>query len=181
MAVPDHRFDKLCEMYKPGSKVPPFLTCIDIAGLTAGASSGAGLGNAFLSHVRAVDAIFQVVRCFDDAEVVHVEGDVDPCRDLRIINEELRIKDIEWTEKYLESVGKQLRGASNSSLADKAKKEEYATVQKILHTLKEEGKDVRKVDWGNKEVSKHFSPALPALALYDDKRRSTPESNYPAR
>lgn len=157
VAVPDARFDKLCEMYKPASKVPPFLTCIDIAGLTQGASSGAGLGNAFLSHVRAVDAIFQVIRCFDDAEVVHVEGDVDPCRDLKIINEELRIKDIEWVEKAYEALGKSLRGTGTSSLADKAKKEEHSTVQKILHTLKEEGKDVRKVDWGNKEVRLQLS------------------------
>jgi obg-like ATPase 1 len=80
--VPDDRYDWLCKHYKPKSEVPAHLTVYDIAGLTRGASTGAGLGNAFLSHIRAVDAIFEVVRCFDDAEITHVEGDVDPVRDL---------------------------------------------------------------------------------------------------
>ena len=96
MAVPDGRFDWLCNQYQPASKIPAHLTIFDIAGLTRGASSGAGLGNAFLSHVRNVDAIFAMVRAFDDAEIIHVEGDVDPIRDLDIIAEELRVKDTEW-------------------------------------------------------------------------------------
>jgi len=128
------------------------LTCIDIAGLTAGASTGAGLGNAFLSHVRAVDGIFQLIRAFDDAEVTHVEGDVNPVRDMEIIQTELRLKDIEWVTKDLESVKKTSRSLGNSSLADKAKKEEIATKEKILKTLKDDNKDVRKVDWNNKEI-----------------------------
>jgi obg-like ATPase 1 len=127
--VPDPRFDWLCETYKPASKVPAFLTCIDIAGLTAGASTGAGLGNAFLSHVRAVDGIFQVVRAFDDAEVIHVEGDVDPLRDMQIISTELRLKDIEWVEKEIEKNKKNSRNLGNVSLADKAKKEEAVSQQ----------------------------------------------------
>jgi obg-like ATPase 1 len=77
-----------------------------------------------LSHVRAVDGIFQVVRAFDDAEVTHVEGDVDPIRDMEIISTELRLKDIEWVEKHLDGLKKTGRGLSNTSLADKAKKEE---------------------------------------------------------
>lgn len=125
--VPDPRFDWLCDVYKPKSQVPAFLTCIDIAGLTAGASTGAGLGNAFLSHVRAVDGIFQVVRAFDDAEVIHVEGDVDPCRDMQIISTELRLKDIEWVEKEIEKLKKVTRGLGSVSLADKAKKEELVS------------------------------------------------------
>jgi obg-like ATPase 1 len=104
--------------------VPSYLKCIDIAGLTAGASTGAGLGNAFLSHVRAVDGIFQVVRAFDDAEVIHVEGDVDPVRDMAIIQTELRLKDTEWITKKLEACKKAFRGTGTASLADKAKKEE---------------------------------------------------------
>ena len=151
--VPDDRFTWLCDLYKPASKVPAFLTCIDIAGLTKGASTGEGLGNAFLSHVRAVDGIFQVVRAFDDAEVIHVEGDVDPIRDMEIISNELRLKDIEWVEKEIEKLQKQVRSCGNVSLADKAKKEELATVEKILKTLKEDNKDVRKGQWSNKEVS----------------------------
>lgn len=153
VAVPDERFTWLCELYKPKNEVPAFLTCIDIAGLTAGASTGAGLGNAFLSHVRAVDGIFQVVRAFADDEIIHVEGDVDPCRDMKIISNELRLKDIEWTEKMVENMRKVVRQAGNVSLEDKKKKEELATMEKVLHLLSEEDRDVRKGDWSTKEVS----------------------------
>lgn len=129
----------------------------DIAGLTRGASTGAGLGNSFLSHIRAVDAIFQVVRCFDDAEIIHVEGDVDPCRDLTIINEELRIKDIEFVEKALDLLSKQTR-RGGQSLEMKKLKEEEATTAKILEFLKA-GNDIRKGDWNPKEVcGKIFLP-----------------------
>jgi len=124
VAVPDERFTWLCDLYKPKSQIPAHLTCIDIAGLTAGASTGAGLGNAFLSHVRAVDGIYQVVRAFDDAEVIHVEGDVNPLRDMEIIQTELRLKDIEWVTKHLETLKKGFRGTGTANLADKAKKEE---------------------------------------------------------
>ncbi|KAK3179094.1 hypothetical protein OEA41_001233 [Lepraria neglecta] len=148
--VPDARYDWLCEKYQPKSRVPANLTVYDIAGLTRGASTGAGLGNAFLSHIRAVDAIFQVVRCFDDAEIIHVEGDVDPVRDLNIISEELRIKDIEFVEKDLENLKKQTR-RGGQSLEMKKLKEEEATVEKILAWLKD-GKDVRKENWTPKEV-----------------------------
>jgi obg-like ATPase 1 len=148
--VPDERFDWLVNHYKPKSQVPANLTVYDIAGLTRGASTGAGLGNAFLSHIRAVDAVFQVVRCFDDAEIIHVEGDVDPIRDLDIISEELRIKDIEFVEKAHENLVKQTR-RGGQSLEMKKLKEEQATVEKVLEMLKS-GKDVRKGDWGPKEV-----------------------------
>jgi obg-like ATPase 1 len=85
------------------------------------------LGNAFLSHVRAVDGIFQVIRAFDDAEVIHVEGDVDPLRDMEIIQTELRLKDIEWVEKAIEALKKTSRALGNTSLADRAKKEEIVS------------------------------------------------------
>ncbi|KAL2758983.1 hypothetical protein ACRALDRAFT_1062064 [Sodiomyces alcalophilus JCM 7366] len=148
--VPDERFDWLCEKYQPKSRVPANLTVYDIAGLTRGASTGAGLGNAFLSHIRAVDAIFQVVRCFDDAEIIHVEGDVNPVRDLDIISEELRLKDIEFVEKALEGQKKKTRAGGNSLEMKKAKQEE-ATIEKILQWLKD-GKDVRKGTWDPKEI-----------------------------
>ena len=122
--VPDPRFDWLCDLYKPASRVPAFLTCLDIAGLVSGASTGAGLGNAFLSHVRSVDGIFQVVRAFDDDEVTHVEGDVNPIRDMEIIQTELRLKDIEWVQKQLEGNKRSGRALGSNSLADKARKEE---------------------------------------------------------
>ena len=152
--MPDARYDWLCEHYNPKSRVPANLTVYDIAGLTRGSSTGAGLGNAFLSHIRAVDAIFQVVRCFDDAEIIHVEGDVNPTRDLDIISEELRLKDIEFVEKAKENLSKQTR-RGGQSLEMKKLKEEEATVDKILQMLKD-GKDVRKGDWGPKEVSHSF-------------------------
>jgi obg-like ATPase 1 len=127
--------------------------------LTRGASTGAGLGNAFLSHIRAVDAIFQVVRCFDDAEIIHIEGDVDPVRDLTIISEELRIKDIEFTEKALENL-KKLTRRGGQSLEMKKLKEEEACVEKVLALL-QGGGDVRKGDWTAKEVCTNF------VTIYD--------------
>ncbi|RPB24033.1 hypothetical protein L211DRAFT_824516 [Terfezia boudieri ATCC MYA-4762] len=149
--VPDARYDWLCEHYKPASRVPANLTVYDIAGLTRGASTGAGLGNAFLSHIRAVDAIFQVVRCFDDAEIIHVEGDVDPVRDLMIIQGELRIKDAEFVEKQLEGLKRQT-ARGGQSLEMKKLKEEQAIVQAVYDCLTVENVDVRKKNWGNKEV-----------------------------
>jgi obg-like ATPase 1 len=143
--------------------VPANLTVYDIAGLTRGASTGAGLGNAFLSHIRAVDAIFQVVRCFDDAEIIHVEGDVNPVRDLDIISEELRIKDIEFVEKAKEALSKQTR-RGGQSLEMKKLKEEEALVERILAWLKE-GKDIRKGDWTPKEVR---ISNIALLSFYDE-------------
>jgi obg-like ATPase 1 len=138
--------------YKPASRVPAYLTIIDIAGLVKGAASGAGLGNAFLSHIRAVDGIFHMVRAFSDPDVIHVEGEIDPVRDMEIIHEELRLKDIEFLNKQLEQLNKVAgRSSGASSLADKAKKEELDTVRKLLAVV-EDGKDVRKCDWSAKEV-----------------------------
>ncbi|KAL2221313.1 GTP-binding protein YchF [Thermoascus aurantiacus ATCC 26904] len=165
--VPDARFDWLCEHYKPKSQVPATLTVYDIAGLTRGASTGAGLGNAFLSHIRAVDAIFEVVRCFDDAEIIHVEGDVNPVRDLNIISEELRLKDIEWVEKALENLQKQTK-RGGQTLEMKKLREDEATVAKVLQWLKD-GNDVRKGDWNPKEVEVinplHLLTAKPVVYL----------------
>ncbi|KAJ1973346.1 Obg-like ATPase [Dimargaris xerosporica] len=152
VSVPDSRFDWLCQHYKPASKVPAYLTVIDIAGLVKGAAGGEGLGNAFLSHVRAVDAIFHMVRAFDEADVVHVEGDVNPTRDMEIIHDELRLKDMEFLTKHIEQLSKATaRGGNKGSTADKAKKEELEVAKKVLEWI-EGGSDVRKGDWTNKEV-----------------------------
>ena len=166
--MPDERFDWLCEKYKPKSKVPAHLTIYDIAGLTKGASTGAGLGNAFLSHIRAVDAILQVVRCFDDAEIIHVEGDVNPVRDLDIIANELRLKDIEFTEKALENQKKKTR-VGGQSLEQKKNVMEQEIIEKVLAWLKD-GKDVRKGNWSPKEVRDDFllAAAVPPLPPLDD-------------
>ncbi|QLQ80383.1 hypothetical protein HG537_0D03840 [Torulaspora globosa] len=148
--VPSPRFEELCKIYKPASEVPAHLTVYDIAGLTKGASAGEGLGNAFLSHIRAVDSIYQVVRCFDDAEIIHIEGDVDPVRDLQIINEELRLKDIEFSEKALENALK-IAKRGGQSLEVKQKKEEAALIEKIIKLL-QDGQRVANQNWSPKEV-----------------------------
>lgn len=145
--VPDERFDYMVKSFKPKSEVSAVLQITDIAGLVKGASEGAGLGNAFLSHIRAVDAIFQVLRCFDSKNVTHVEGTVDPVRDMEIIRDELLKKDIETIENQVEGMAKSVaRG-----LGGKAAKEEYETLKKILETMKE-GKDIRAVRWNAAEV-----------------------------
>jgi obg-like ATPase 1 len=165
--VPSPRFDKLVEKYKPASEVPAHITVFDIAGLTKGASKGEGLGNAFLSNIRAVDAIYQVVRCFDDAEIIHIEGDVNPTRDLQIILDELRLKDIEFAGNYLETVEK-ITKRGGQSLEVKAKKEEAQIVTKIIEWL-EAGKRVAKGNWTSKEVevinSMLLLTAKPAIYL----------------
>ncbi|KAJ9049359.1 Obg-like ATPase [Entomophthora muscae] len=148
VAVPDERLNWMTSNMKPNVTVPAYLTVIDIAGLVKGAAGGAGLGNAFLSHVRAVDAIFHVCRAFSDADVVHVEGELDPIRDLEIIHEELRLKDQEFLSKHIELCKKALRSSSN----DKAKKEELEITEKAYKLVSEDKMDIRKVNWTNKEV-----------------------------
>jgi len=145
--VPDERFDWLCEHYKPPSKVPAFLNVTDIAGLVKGASEGQGLGNAFLSHVSACDALYHLCRAFDDDDVTHVEGEVNPVRDLEIIGDELRLKDLQYLESAIDKVNKlAIRGG------DKSKKPEYETLVKVQKLLQEEKKPVRLVPWNEKEI-----------------------------
>jgi obg-like ATPase 1 len=91
--IPDARYEKLVELYQPKSRVMATIQITDIAGLVKGASNGEGLGNAFLSHIAAVDGIYHVVRAFDDADIIHQEGEVDPIRDMEIIHDELIAKD----------------------------------------------------------------------------------------
>jgi GTP-binding protein YchF len=107
--VKDERLDKLSVIYKSAKIVPTTIEFIDIAGLVKGASSGEGLGNQFLSHIRQVDAIAHVIRCFDDSNITHVEGKVDPLRDLEIIEMELRLSDLESIDKRLSRLEKQAK------------------------------------------------------------------------
>jgi obg-like ATPase 1 len=144
--VPDDRFKWLCDQFKPKSEVPAFLEIVDIAGLVKGAASGEGLGNAFLSHILAVDGIFHVCRGFEDPDVVHTEDRVDPVEDLEIIHHELRLKDIERVANHLESISKIKGRAPN-----KDEKEQIEIAQKVLACL-EGGKDVRFAEWNVKEV-----------------------------
>ena len=104
--VPDKRVNVLEEMYKPERCIPTVYEFTDIAGLVKGASAGEGLGNKFLSHIREVDAIVEVVRCFDDGNVIHVDGNIDPIRDIEIINVELIMSDLEIVENRINRIGK---------------------------------------------------------------------------
>lgn len=144
--VPDSRFDKLCEIYKPKSKVPASLTILDIAGLVKGASQGQGMGNSFLSHIQSVDGIFHVVRAFDDEEVQHYEGEVDPIRDLDIIQHELMEKDRALFEKTLEDLEKVISRTNN-----KDSKEEKEVLDKVVELYKK-GLNVRDGEWNYKEI-----------------------------
>lgn len=110
VAVPDSRLDKLAEMYDPDKITPAVIEFVDIAGLVKGASKGEGLGNKFLSNIREVDAIVHVVRAFDDTNIVHVEGSIDPIRDIETINFELIFSDLEIIARRIERLKKQLKG-----------------------------------------------------------------------
>ena len=116
ITVPDKRLDKLAELVKPKSVVPTTVEILDIAGLIKGASKGEGLGNQFLANIREVDAIIHVVRCFENDNVIHVDGSVDPVRDKDIIDTELIFKDMETVEKRLEKLKKQAKSASKEDI-----------------------------------------------------------------
>ena len=113
VTVKDERMDKLKEMYEPNRFIPTAYEFTDIAGLVKGASKGEGLGNKFLSHIREVDAIVEVVRCFDDGKIIHVEGNIDPIRDIETINLELAIADLDVINNRLERVSKKARTTKN--------------------------------------------------------------------
>ena len=143
VAVPDERLDKLTEMYKPEKTTHAVIEFVDIAGLVKGASKGEGLGNKFLSHIRETDAIVEVVRCFEDSNVVHVDGDVNPIRDIDTINLELIFADIETANKRLDKARKNLK-------ADKKYQVEIDLLERIIKTL-EEGKSARTLDFNEDE------------------------------
>ncbi|XP_011307687.1 obg-like ATPase 1 [Fopius arisanus] len=145
--VPDTRFDYLCEYFKPASKVPAFLNVVDIAGLVKGAAEGQGLGNAFLSHISACDAIFHLCRAFEDDDVTHIEGEVNPVRDLEIISEELRLKDIELLNIHVEKLEKLVVRGN-----DKKLKPEYETLLKVKHVLVDDKNHIRFQDWSANDI-----------------------------
>ena len=144
VAVPDERIDKLAEMYKPQKVTKAVVEFVDIAGLVKGASKGEGLGNKFLSHIREVDAIVQVVRCFEDSNVIHVDGNINPLRDIETINLELIFADMETLDKRLEKAKKNLK-------ADKKYQTEIDVIEKVKANL-EKGIPARAIDLNDEEL-----------------------------
>lgn len=137
--VPDARMDKLAEMVKPQRTVPTTMEFVDIAGLVAGASKGEGLGNQFLANIRETDAIAHVVRCFEDENVIHVNGKIDPLDDIATINTELALSDLETVTKSLVRLTKSAKGGDKEAIATKA------VLERILPLL-DEGKPARAAD-----------------------------------
>lgn len=138
VTVHDERLDKLAEMYNPKKFTPAVIEFVDIAGLVRGASKGEGLGNKFLSHIREVDAIVHVVRCFENDDIVHVDGSVDPARDIDTINVELILADMETVQKHINRTTKLLKG-------DKSMQAEVDFLTRIMSAL-ESGKSARTVE-----------------------------------
>lgn len=141
--VPDERLEELTKMYHPQKTTHAVIEFVDIAGLVKGASKGEGLGNKFLSHIRETDSICEVVRCFDDSNVVHVDGSVDPIRDIETINLELIFADIETVNKRLDKARKNLK-------ADKKYQQEIDLLEKIKENL-ENGISARAIDFKEEE------------------------------
>ncbi|ACL22931.1 redox-regulated ATPase YchF [Desulfitobacterium hafniense] len=154
--VPDARLQVLAEMVHPDKIVPATVEFVDIAGLVKGASKGEGLGNKFLSHIREVDAVVHVVRCFEDSNVVHVEGSVDPKRDIDIIQLELILADMESVEKRLERSAKLLKSG------DKKAQVEVALLNRLKETL-DAGLAARSLEFSDEE--REILKSFPLLSM----------------
>lgn len=149
VAVPDERLEKLAALYDSKKITPTSLEFVDIAGLVKGASKGEGLGNKFLSHIREVDAIVHVVRCFDDGNIIHVDGSVDPIRDIETINLELIFADMETAEKRLDKAKKDAKG-DKKALAD------VELFERVKQTLESE-KPIRSMELDEDEYKKVYA------------------------
>lgn len=166
--MPDERLDRLAELAKTKSKVPTQMEFVDIAGLVSGASKGEGLGNQFLGHIRQVDAIAHVVRCFTDDNIVHVSGTIDPVRDREVINTELILADLDTVQKRM------TKTASQAKSGDKVYKEQLTILQHIEAHLNE-GKPARLLaldDTGKKLLKELFlltaKPLLYVANVHED-------------
>lgn len=154
VAVPDERLDKLTEMYNPAKTTPATIEFVDIAGLVKGASKGEGLGNKFLSHIREVDAIIHVVRCFDNDDITHVDGSVDPSRDIETINLELILSDLEILDRRIAKTEKDLKG-------DKTLQPELDFLRRV-HDALQDGINARAVETDDDE--KEILATVPLLS-----------------
>ncbi len=178
VTVPDERMDKLKEMYNPERFIPTAYEFTDIAGLVKGASQGEGLGNKFLSHIREVDAIVEVVRCFDDGKIIHVDGNIDPIRDIETINLELAIADLDVINNRLERVSKKARTTKNKD--DVTELEALEKAKKAL----EENKPLRQVNFTEDELkllkSYSFLTIKPIIYLANIKESEigNPDNEY---
>ncbi len=142
--VPDERIDKLAQMYNPKKVTRAYIEFVDIAGLVKGASKGEGLGNKFLSHIREVDAIVHVVRCFEDTNITHVDGSIDPLRDIETINLELIFSDAEIIDRRIDRTKKAMKG-------DKSLAKELALLERVKAAL-EDGKPARSLEYDDDEM-----------------------------
>lgn len=140
ISVPDKRLNKLEELVNPQKVIPTTMEIVDIAGLVKGASKGEGLGNQFLANIRETDAIIHVLRCFDDGNVVHVDGSVDPMRDKEVIDTELQLKDLETIEKKINSLSRIIKSGDKQAL------KEHELALRIKDTL-ESGQSARTLDF----------------------------------
>lgn len=178
VTVPDERMDELKKMYNPDRFIPTAYEFTDIAGLVKGASKGEGLGNKFLSHIREVDAIVEVVRCFDNGKIIHVDGNVDPVRDIETINLELAISDLDIINNRLDKVSKKAR-----TTKDKDTLIEVEALEKAKKAL-EENKPLRQVDFTEEEEkllkSYSFLTIKPIiyLANIDEEELGMEDNNY---
>ncbi len=173
--VPDPRLEALEKIVKPERVVPATVEIVDIAGLVKGASKGEGLGNKFLANIRETDAIIHVLRCFDDDNVSHVEGSVDPVRDKEIIEMELQLKDLETVEKRMEKVKRK------AQTGDKEARKEYEILLKIKQNL-EKGISVRAIDFTDEEREKYVKnyqllTGKPVLYVCNVDENSLPDGN----
>ena len=148
--VPDLRLDKLTELISPEKLIPTNVKIVDIAGLVKGASKGEGLGNKFLSNIRETDAIIHVLRCFDDSNIIHVDGKINPMSDKEVVEYELILKDIEVVDKRLDKIRKTLRSGSNES------KKEIEVLEKVKLQL--ENVSLNKSDYSDEQVEEFIKP-----------------------
>lgn len=177
VAVPDERLEELAKVHGSKKLVPTAIEFYDIAGLVKGASKGEGLGNKFLAHIREVEAIVHVVRCFENDDIVHVDGSIDPVRDIETINLELILSDVELLERRLEKSKKSLKG-------DKSLKLEVDLIEKALEVLAE-GKSLRTLDLNEEEekIFKSFNllsskPIIYAANVSEDDLVSGDDNEY---
>ncbi len=149
--VPDSRLDKLNNLVNPEKVIPANVEIVDIAGLVKGASKGEGLGNKFLANIRETDAIIHVLRCFDNDNIVHVDGSIDPIRDKEIIDIELQLKDLEVVEKKLEKVSRVAKTGNKES------QKEELILKKIVDVL-ENSRNIRSIEFVTDEYLKYIKP-----------------------